>query len=103
MVTKVRMAITNCSYYCVLWLCCQQSTFLTVCIAAGIDQRVYKGAAMRARSRPYADPYMEDTEIVSPWSIDENVQRLLYDDAGVGAQIVLSSIGIFTLFYGTFR
>lgn len=38
----------------------------------------------QARLRPYADPYSEtcddDDTIVSHWSIDERVKKLLYDD-----------------------
>ena len=40
-----------------------------------------------ARVRPYADPYSEtfdddadDDTLVSHWSVDEQVQKLLYDD-----------------------
>ena len=39
------------------------------------------------RSRPYGDPYTEADDdrlsIVSPWSIEEDVRRLLYEEDSI--------------------
>lgn len=37
----------------------------------------------QARSRPYADPYKDRWDkdsVLSDWSVDEDVRRLLYDE-----------------------
>ena len=70
------------------------------------EATVYRSPSYRGlrRSRPYGDPYNmqgEDDSVsdLSPWSVDENMHRLLYDGSVPTVSIQLSSKGRFTLRY----
>ena len=67
-----------------------------MCSTGPVEPKVYKTQPVRsmARSRPYADPYVQESyidadneSIISRWSVDDDVRNLIYNDDGSLAQV----------------
>ncbi len=69
--------------------------------APGVEHALYQTTPSQMRARPYGDPYAEleygdedesRASVISPWSIDQDVKKLLYDDASSSFVAVSNSM-----------
>ena len=67
-------------------------SYIVVCLAARAPSSLSS-----SRARPYGDPYSEDAlSVLSDWSIDEDMRKLIYGDGDTLDQYTVS-VGFFSL------